>query len=181
MSEAGESLAQHVAAELRDPEPRGFQFDELVLRQDVGLQQLADHLAAEPPADVGEALGLLLEQEQDGWTQLKVLELADRLAPVSMAPALIRYVQQREGGPDSRTRFLAARACEVLLRLPLDLEARSRAAELSAQPLREAALVRGEALRSRTLQKPRRVEWAILVAVMLLGLSGLVYAFQSLR
>lgn len=181
MSEAGESLAQHVAAELRDPEPAGFQFDELVLRQDVGLQQLADHLAAEPAEAVGEALGLLLDQEQEGWTQLKVLELADRVAPRSMAPALIRYVQARAGAGDPRTRFLAARACEVLLRLPLDLEARARAAELSAEPLREVAEYRGQALRTRAMQRPRRLEWAILVAVMVLGISGLIYAFQALR
>src|SRR3954469_5356356 len=115
MSEAGESLAQHIASELRDPEPAGFRFDEAVLRQDVGLQQLADHLAAEPPADVGEALGILLEQERDGWTQLKVLELADRLAPKAMAPALIRYVQERSSDPEPRTRFPAARARGVRL------------------------------------------------------------------
>src|SRR5262245_51670637 len=143
MSEAGETLALHIASELRDPEPAGFQFDEAVLRQDVGLQQLVDHLAAEKPAEVGEALGLLLEREGDGWTQLKVLELADRLAPVSMAEALIRYVQQRSNDPQPRTRFLAARACEVLLRLPLGLEARARAADLSVKPLREVAGVRG--------------------------------------
>ena len=181
MSEAGETLAQHIASELRDPEPAGFQFDEAVLRQDVGLQHLVDHLAAEPPADVGEALGLLLEQERDGWTQLKVLELADRLAPVSMSPALIRYVQGRSNAEDARTRFLAARACEVLLRLPLGLEARARAAELSVAPLREVSEVRGQAMRTRAIQRPRRVEWAILVLVMVLGISGLVFAFLALR
>lgn len=181
MSEEGETLAQHVAAELRDPEPKGFQFDEAVLRQDAGLLQLADDLVAEPEAHVAEALGALLERERDGWVQLKVLELADRLAPVAMAPALIRYVESRQGAEEPRVRFLAARACEVLLRLPLDLEARARAAELSTGPLREVGQVRGHALRARALHRPRRVEWAILAAVMALGLAGLLYAFQALR
>src|SRR4051812_36556667 len=154
MSEEGESLAQHLAAELRDPEPRGFQFDEAVLRQDAGLQRLADHLGAEPEAPVAEALGLLLEQERDGWGQLKLLELADRLAPAAMAPALLRYVETRISSAEPRVRFLAARACEVLLRMPLDLELRARASALSAQPLQEVSQVRGQALRARAMHRP---------------------------
>src|SRR4051812_13258237 len=181
MSEEGETLAQHVAAELRDPEPKGFQFDEAVLRQDAGLQQLADDLVAEPEAHVAEALGALLEQERDGWVQLKVLELADRLGPVGRARALMRYGEARRGAGEPRARFLASRACEVLLRLPLDREARARAADLSKGPLREVGQVRGQALRARALHRPRRVGWGILVAVMALGLAGLIYAFQALR
>ena len=69
---------------------------------------------------------------------------------------------------------------EVLLKLPLDLETRARAAELSKAPLEEAAEARGQAVRARAMHRPRRVEWAILAAVMLLGLTGLVYAFQAL-
>jgi hypothetical protein len=181
MSEEGESLAQHVAAELRDPEPKGFAFDEAVLRQDASLQRLAEHLGKEPGAHAAEALGRLLEQERDGWVQLKVLELADRLAPVELAPALMRYVESRAGAEEPRVRFLAGRACEVLLRLPLDLEARARAQAISARPLHEVALARGQALSARAMHRPRRVEWAILVAMMALGLSGLIYAFQALR
>lgn len=180
MTQEGESLASHIAAELRDPEPKGFQFDELVLRQDAGLQRLAEHLQAEPEAEVAEALGLLLEREPDGWTQLKLLELCDRVAPLAMAPALMRYAEARVSAAEPRTRFLAGRACEVLLKLPLDLEARARAQALSERPLREAAELRGQALRSRSLHRPRRVEWVILVLLMLLGLSGLLFAFQAL-
>jgi len=181
MSEEGEALAQHVAAELRDPEPKGFTFDEAVLRQDASLLRLAEHLGKEPEAPVAEALGRLLEQERDGWVQLKVLELADRLAPVALAPALIRYAEAKAGAEEPRVRFLAGRACEVLLRLPLDLEARAKAQALSARPLQEVVSARGQALRARAMHRPRRVEWAILVAVMVLGLSGLIYAFQALR
>lgn len=180
MTEEGEALAQHVAAELRDPEPKGFQFDELVLRQDTGLQKLADHLAGEPVEHVAEALARLLEQERDGWVQLKVLELADRAAPLAMAPALMEYVRARREASEPRVRFLAARACEVLLKLPLDLEARAQASELSKAPLAEAAEARGRAARARAMHRPRRVEWAILVAVMVLGLGGLLFAFQAL-
>src|SRR5436190_23382141 len=107
MSEEGETLAQHVAAELRDPEPKGFQFDEAVLRQDAGLLRLADDLVAEPEARVAEALGALLERERDGWVQLKVLELADRRAPVAMAPALLRYVEARRGAEEQGAAVLA--------------------------------------------------------------------------
>jgi hypothetical protein len=130
---------------------------------------------------VAEALGSLLEQERDGWTQLKLLELADRLAPPALAPALMKYVEGLASSAEPRSRFLAGRAGEVLLKLPLDLEARGKAAELSAGPLREAAALRGRAMRSRSLHRPRRVEWAILVAMMVLGLTGLLFALQALR
>jgi hypothetical protein len=36
-------------------------------------------------------------------------------------------------------------------------------------------------VRARATHRPRRVEWAILVAVMVLGLGGLIFAFQALR
>src|SRR5207248_2807284 len=106
---------------------------------------------------------LLLEQERDGWAQLKVLELCDRLAPAALAPALMQYAQSRKDAAQQRVRFLAARACEVLLRLPLDLETRARAAQLSQGPLQEIAATRGQAIRARALHRPRRVEWAILI------------------
>jgi hypothetical protein len=181
MSEEGEALAQHVAAELRDPEPKGFTFDEAVLRQDASLTRLSEHLGQEPEAQVAEALGRLLEQERDGWAQLKILELADRLAPAALAPALLQYVEARRKAEEPRVRFLAGRACEVLLRLPLDRELRAKAQAISAGPLQEVASARGQALRARAMHRPRRVEWLILVAMMVLGIAGLLYAFQALR
>src|SRR4051812_33230353 len=147
MTEEGEALAQHVAAELRDPEPKGFTFDEAVLRQDASLQRLAEYLGKEPEASVAEALGRLLEQERDGWVQLKVLELADRLAPAAAAPALIAYVEARAGAEEPRVRFLAGRAREGLLRPPLDLEAPAKGPGLSPPPPRGGGLGRGPARR----------------------------------
>jgi len=179
VTQEGESLASHLAAELRDPEPAGFRFDDLVLRQDEGLRRLAEQLSHEPEAEVAEALGLLLEREGGGWVQLKLLELCDRLAPLRLAPALLRYLEARASSDEPGARFLAGRAGEVLLGLPLDLETRARAQAISAGPMREAAELRAQAARSRSLHRPRRAEWAILVAAMLLGLCGLVYALQA--
>jgi hypothetical protein len=174
-----EELAEHLLTELRDPEPKGFQFQDHVLRQDAGLEKLTESLRAEEPAALSAALGAALSRERDGWTLLKIVELCDRLAPPGLEGALMRFVEERAEG-DDRQRFLAGRAAEVLLRLPLDLAARARAGELSQGPLRDLERFRRREQAARLLHRPRRVEWAILAAMMALGLLGTVLAFRAL-
>lgn len=174
-----EELAEHLLTELRDPEPKGFHFQDHVLRQDTGLDRLTESLRTEAPEALASALGMALSREQDGWTQLKIIELCDRLAPPGLEGALIRFLEERAGG-DDRERFLAGRAAEVLIRLPLDRAARARASEVSQGPLQELERFRRREQAARSVHRPRRVEWAILAVMMALGLLGTAVAFRAL-
>ncbi len=182
MSEAvGEALARQIRTELSEKAPEGFHFTDHVARQDQALQRLSDQLAAhDDRAELTLALSRALADEQDGWTLLKLLELADRLSLPGTADALISVVQ-RSAGEDARARFLSGRACEVLLRLPLDLAQRAKANAVSEGRLEDVQRYRLGAQRAVSLHRPRRVEWALLVGVMVVGLVGLVVAFLALE
>ena len=181
MEQASELLAAQLRAELRDDAPQGFHFTDHVIRQDGALERLTEQLRSHgDPSEVAAALSRALLDEQEGWTVLKLLELTERLALTQTAAALMSVATHPPGeGP--RQRFLAGRACEVLLRLPLDYSTRQKANSLSAGPLEEMAGFRTGAAKERTSQRPRRVEWAILVALMGVALVGLLLAFLSLE
>ena len=179
-SEDALALASHIAAALKEEAPQGFHFHDQVLRQDTSLERLALSLQAqaEKPA-LEEAMGLALQEEKDGWTLLKLLELVDRLGLIGTSPALLALAESAPGS-DDRSRFLSGRACEVLLKLPLDYQTRLVANRVCKAPLEEMARFRMGAQKERAMHRPRRIEWLILVAIMALGLTGLVFALRAL-
>src|SRR5690606_32033961 len=103
------------------------------------------------------------------------LELSERLATAANAPALLKVVESPPGESD-RAMFVAGRACEVLLKLPLDLETRAKADALCRVPLEEVSRFRLGAQRARQLHRPRLVEWALLIGLMVIGLLGVWFA-----
>jgi hypothetical protein len=179
-SDSSAELAAQIRSELVDTDPQGFLFNDHVIRQDGALERLTAHLAAHPDREeVERAVAKAVETETDGWTLLKLLEVVERLLLLGAAPALIHLVEQRRGAEDDRSRFLAGRASEVLLKLPLNLESRTRANAICQGPLEEIATFRMSTQRARLVHRPRRVEWMILVALMLLGIAGLIFAFRA--
>lgn len=180
VSDPAVDLAAHIRTELSDEAPQGFHFTDHLIRQDSALERLTEQLRGHGDmAEVERAIALAVSQEHDGWTQLKLLELVERLGLVATAPALMELVEKRAGAEDDRSRFLAGRACEVMLKLPLDLESRTRANDLCKGPLEDVGRFRMSAERVRSLHRPRRAEWILLAVVMVLGIGGLVFAFLA--
>jgi len=179
-SDPAVDLAAQIRAELSDRAPEGFHFVDHVIRQDEALQRLTAQLSAHPdPLEVERALALALEQESEGWTLLKLLELTERLRLPGAAPALLNLAQQPPGqGP--RAEFLAGRACEVMLALPLDLQTRTRANQICKDPLEQIARYRLGAEKERQLQRPRQIEWLLLVVLMAIGIAALIFAAAAL-
>ncbi|MGQ0506878.1 MAG: hypothetical protein ACT4TC_16325 [Myxococcaceae bacterium] len=171
-----EALARQIRTELSDVEPQGFHFNDSAVRQDAALERMVEQLKAHDDAqELERALSLALLEEKEGWTQLKLLEVTDRLRLVGTAEALMSLAADPpDEGP--RRDFLAGRACEVLLRLPLNLEQRARANELSKGRMEDMQRFRLGAQRVRNLHRPRLAEWSLLVVLMLVSLSGLVFA-----
>jgi|SRR6516162_1430327 len=180
-SEPAMDLARQIRAELSEPAPQGFQFVEHVMRQDAGLELLSRRLAAHSDrAEVEDALSHALRIEQSGWVLLKLIELADRLQPSAAAAALLGLAEHPPGEGE-RSTFLAGRACEVLLKLPLDVKARAEANRICGPPLQSIHQFRLGAERERLLQRPKRLEWILLAALMALGVGGFVYVLLSTR
>jgi hypothetical protein len=172
-------LARQIRAELADRAPEGLLFTDLLIRQDDALQRVSARLQEYPDrSEVERALALALADEKDGWTLLKLLELAERLQPLAAAAALMSIAATKSA--DERGRFLAGRACEVLLKLPLDLAGRSQANEVCRGPLEDAAAFRVGADRERQLQRPRRLEWLLLIGLLALAIAGLIFAATAL-
>jgi len=173
-------LAAQIRAELHEPAPQGFHFQEHVLRQDASLERLSAQLKSHPDArEVGRAVAQAIEAERDGWTLLKLLGLCERLESPEAAEALLQVAGRPSEG-DDRSRFLAGRACEVILKLPLDQRARARANAACREPLEELQAFRLGAARARHAHRPRRIEWALLVVMMALGVAGFVFAWLAL-
>jgi len=172
-------LAIQIRTELSDRAPEGFHFTDQVIRQDEALGRTAARLETHPDrSEVERALARALEDETDRWTILKLLELAERLQLLGTAPALMKLATST--GDDERSRFLAGRACEVLLKLPLDLEDRTRANAACKAPLEQVARFRRGADRERVLQRPRRIEWLLVIALLALAMAALIFAFTAL-
>jgi len=172
-------LAIQIRTELSDRAPEGFHFTDHVIRQDEALGRTAARLEAHPDrSEVERALAMALEEESDRWTILKLLELAERMQLLGTAPALIKLASSTGG--DERSRFLAGRACEVLLKLPLDLEARTWANAACKGPLEQVARFRRGAVREQVLQRPRRIEWLLVIALLTLAMAALIFAFTAL-
>ena len=180
-SQAAIDLARQIRTELSEPAPQGFQYHERMLGQDESLQRLCQQLAADPNTqEVEQAVIQALNTEQDGWVLLKLVELADRLQIAAVAAALLR-VAREPPGEGERSMFLAGRACEVLLKLPLDLKTRAEANQVCSVPLERVTQFRLGAQTERLLQRPRRLEWILLATLMALGLGGFAYALLSAR
>jgi hypothetical protein len=180
MGESAADLAAQIRAELSESSPEGFHFTDHLVRQDEALQRLIRSLEQHPDrSEVEQALSRALRDERQGWVLLKLLELAERLGLRGLAPALMELAQSP--GETEREQFLAGRACEVLLKLPLDLEARARANDICKSPLREVARYRFGAERERRLQRPRRIEWLLLGLLMLAVLAALIFAATALE
>ena len=81
---------------------------------------------------------------------------------------------------DERGRYLAGRACEVMLKLPLDLATRNRVNDVSRGPLEDIARFRMGAERAQRMHRPRQVEWTLLVILMALAGAGLIVAWVAL-
>jgi hypothetical protein len=140
------------------------------------IERLKEH---GEPESVGRALALALKQERDGWTVLKLLEIADQLQITAAGPVLIEIAGREP--EDDRGKFLAGRACEVLLKLPLDLEARATANAVCRVPLEHMRRFRLGEAKERALHRPRKMEWLILVVLMVLALAGFFVAWSALR
>ncbi len=181
-ADEGRALATQIRTELKEAAPEGFHFTDHLIRQDAALLRLSEQLTAFDDRDaLTAALSQALREEHDGWTLLKLLELLDRLRLPGTADALIDLAQRPPGDDDARSRFLAGRACEVLLRLPLDLAQRARANAVSEGRMEDVQRYRLGAARVAGLQRPRRVEWALLVGFMVVGLIGLLYGLLALE
>jgi len=180
MASAAEDLALQIRAELSERAPEGFHFSDHLIRQDEALQRTAARLEAHPDRlEVERALALAIANEHDGWSLLKLLELVERMQLPGTAPALIQLASSHT--PDERSRFVAGRACEVLLKLPLDVAARARANEVCKKPLEEVARLRMGAEREQRLQRPRRIEWLLLLGLVALAIAALIFAASGLE
>lgn len=177
--EGGADLAAQIRAELSDSAPVGFYFTDHVVRQDEALQRLIRSLEQySDRAEVERALSRALLDERQGWVLLKLLEIAERLAFAGLAPALMELAQAP--AETERAQFLAGRACEVLLKLPLDLQSRARANEACKGPLQDLVRYRLGSERERRLQRPRRIEWFLLALLMAGALGALIFAVTAL-
>jgi hypothetical protein len=171
-------LSAQIRAELADAAPAGLRFTDHVIRQDAALERMAAHLEAHPDrGEVDSALIDALAEERDGWALLKLLELIERLG-VKGATSTLMSLAQNPPGDGPRARFLAGRACEVLLQLPLDYATRLQANEVSKGPLEEIARYRMGAQKERTQHRPRTAEWALLVVLMAIGVAGFVMTWM---
>jgi hypothetical protein len=172
-------LAAQIRLELADPAPQGFAFNDHAVRQDAALDRLTDRLRQHPDAvEVEAAVRRAVGEERDGWTQLKLLELVERLNLKGAVEPLLRLaVTARD---DERGRFLAGRACEVMLKLPLDLETRNRVNQVCQGPLDDIARFRMGAQRAQRMHRPRQVEWTLLVMLMALAGAGVLVAWLAL-
>jgi hypothetical protein len=180
VAEADEDFSRMIRAELSDPAPQGFAFTDHLLRQDAALEKLVARLREHAdPAEVERALAHALSVEREGWALLKLLEVTERLAPVAAADALME-IARNPPGEGQRAQFLAGRACEVLLKLPLDYATRLRANDLSKEKLEDAFRYRLGAQRERSLQRPRRAEWLLLVVLMVVALVGFAIGWAAL-
>lgn len=174
-------LAAQVRSELSDRAPEGFHFTDHVIRQDEAIERLTAQLRAHgDPFEVERALSYAVREERNGWTLLKLLEVIERLHPAGTADALMRMAEAPPGEGD-RAAFLSGRACEVILRLPLDLETRNRANEICKAPLQRIARYRLGAEKERSLQRPRALEWTLLAALMAIGIAALIFAATALQ
>jgi hypothetical protein len=172
-------LAAQIRLELADPAPQGFAFNDHAIRQDAALDRLVDRLHHHPDGgEVEAAVRRAVAEERDGWTLLKLLELVERLSLASAVEPLLRLAASPP--QDERGRFLAGRACEVMLTLPLDLAMRNRVNEVSRGPLDDIARFRMGAERAQRMHRPRQVEWTLLAALMALAGAGLVVAWLAL-
>jgi hypothetical protein len=183
MSPPGEDpsadLALQIRAQLSDRAPEGFHFTDQVIRQDEALERTAARLEEHPDrSEVERALARAVEDEKDGWTVLKLLELVERMQLLGAAEALLKIASSP--ARDERSRFLAGRACEVLLKLPLDLEARSRANAVCKSPLEDVGRLRLGSQRERALQRPRRIEWLLVIGLFALAIAALIFAVTAL-
>ncbi len=179
-ADPAEDLALQIRTELRERAPEGFHFSDHLIRQDEALQRTAVRLEAHPDrSEVERALALAIASESDGWALLKLLELVERMQLPGAAPALIQLAASSV--PDERSRFVAGRACEVLLKLPLDLAARARANEVCREPLEEVARLRLGAERKQRLQRPRRIEWLLLLGLVALAFAAMIFAAAALE
>ena len=179
-ADPAEDLASQIRAELSERAPEGFHFSDHLIRQDEGLMRTAARLEVHPDqTEVERALALAIANERDGWTLLKLLELVERMQLCGAAPALIELASTPAA--DERWRFVAGRACEVLLKLPLNLAARARATEVCKQPLEDVARFRMGAEREERLQRPRRIEWLLLLGLVALAIAALIFAASALE
>jgi hypothetical protein len=177
--DAASDLAAQIRLELADPAPQGFAFNDHAIRQDAGLDRLVERLRHHPDAaEVEAAVSSSVAEERDGWTLLKLLELVERLSLAGAVEPLLRLAASPQ--QDARGRFLAGRACEVMLTLPLDLETRNRVNEVSKGPLDDIARFRMGAERAQRMHRPRQVEWTLLAALMALAGAGVVVAWLAL-
>jgi len=179
-------LAVQIRADLSDLAPQGFNFRDHLLRQDAVLQRLSEHLRAHPDAaEVERAIAHALATEPDEWVLLKLVELSDRLSLPGTAQALLGIAQRSGPACPERIRrgdrglFLSGRACEVLLKLPLDLALRAEANRVCQIPLKKIAEFRHGEETQRLLYLPRRFEWALLILLMLAAVGGLLFAYFS--
>jgi hypothetical protein len=172
-----DTLARQIRTELAEAAPEGFHFTDHVLRQDDSLERMASQLRAESPDALSQALSQALLSERNGWAALKLLELMELLALPGCAPALIAFCQNPPDEADRR-KFLAGRACEVLLRLPVDRATRLTADAACKIPLQDIVVFRHGADRERKIHRPRKIEWGLLIALMALALLGLWVAFR---
>jgi len=172
-------LAAQIRLELADPAPQGFAFNDHAVRQDAALDRLVDRLRQHPDAaEVEAAVTRAVAEERDGWTLLKLLELVERLNASGAVEPLLRLAASPQA--DERGRYLAGRACEVMLKLPLDLATRNRVNDASRGPLEDIARFRMGAERAQRMHRPRQVEWTLLVILMALAGAGLVVAWVAL-
>jgi hypothetical protein len=171
-------LAIQIRTELSDRAPEGFRFSDHLIRQDEALERTAVRLEAHPDrSEVERALALAIAEEKEGWTLLKLLELVERMQLLGAAPAVLGLASSP--APDERARYLAGRACEVLLKLPLDREARARANSVCKVPLEQAGVFRLGAERERALQRPRWIEWLLVIGLMALAIAALIFAVSG--
>src|SRR4051812_5290856 len=102
MSEPYVDFARQIRTELAEKAPAGFHFNDHVVRQDAALDRLADQLKVHGEREELEgALSHALLEERDGWTLLKLLELADRLRLAGTAAALMELVNRPSDGDDA--------------------------------------------------------------------------------
>jgi hypothetical protein len=174
-----EDLAKHIRSELLAKEPAGFGAHRSASAQGATVERLADSLKAHPTEVVSGALCHLLDEEQDAWTFLKLIELCKEVEPQSAAAALLARVEHPPAESSERRLFMQGCTCEVLLALDLDDETRKRAQALCGPPMFHLSRVRSAVGERLGAHRPKATEWLLLVVAMAGAAAAVAYALLA--
>ena len=170
-----DDLARQIRGEILGREPPGFGAHLSVNVQGHAVETLAAALKDRPAELVSPAIAQLVENENDPWIYLKLVELCKELKPQGASSALLHRIENPPPETSERRLFMQGCSCEVLLELELDGATRKRAEQLCGPPLFHLARVRAAVGERVKAHRPRLAEWVLLLAAMIAAAGAVAY------